>query len=204
MMVRRVAVVAAVVAGACLLASGHAVGTTITFTGLTGPMTLDSSTTYTEGDYDVDWSGGGQHPLIADDGSGNYALWDSVTGDGRGTGARIRRTDRESFTLDAIQARNFASGTAFFIVLSGRLDGVEVYAGEQFSFATSSDYIDLAPSFLGKEIDDLRMIIVSYHGSYAVDNIEVNAVVIPEPVTMAGLALGVGCLASYVRRRRAP
>ena len=201
--VRRVALVAAVVAGACLLASANAAATTITFAGLTGPMTLDGATTYTEGGYDVDWTGGGQFPLIADDGSGNYALWDSVTGGGTGTGARIRRTDRESFTLDAIQARNFGTGLSYYVILYAYLEGTKVYDSEFFSPDVSPTYVDLTPTFIGQEIDDLRITIVSNTASFAVDNIEVNAYVIPEPVTMAGLALGGTCLAGYVRRRRA-
>jgi len=43
----------------------------------------------------------------------------------------------------------------------------------------------------------------SYNHAAITDGTALKISVIPEPVTMAGLALGIGCLARYVRRRRA-
>ncbi|HUU91768.1 MAG TPA: PEP-CTERM sorting domain-containing protein [Phycisphaerae bacterium] len=52
----------------------------------------------------------------------------------------------------------------------------------------------------GSQTREIRNVVVTFGGDDYIGTF--NDATVPEPVTMAGLVLGVGCLARYVRRRR--
>jgi len=62
----------------------------------------------------------------------------------------------------------------------------------------NDDYVQSYTGFVGNDGDYSH-----YNGLYITDTGKLSVQVVPEPVTMAGLMLGIGCLARYVRRRRA-
>jgi len=192
--------VAAMAFAMVLVGASVASAITITFDGApTGTFT-----SYTEGGYKFDWIGYGDYQAIVDVGGGNLALVDDDPENGSGSGVRVRRVDGEDFMLEGIEAAN-VGGTAvgWNVCLKAWRDGSEIT--QELFQPTSATFVDLGPTFYGTVIDELRINIVSldYSGGlgYTVDNIQLAAV--PEPLTLAGLVLGVGCLGGYLRRRRA-